>query len=79
MCAVCFPGKRTFRHTGHGAWLDFVVLCRCWEDAGGLWRVLDRAGGSVTVGLYRRDGGEETDRFVATDPRLTQFFGRAHQ
>jgi hypothetical protein len=34
--------------------------------------VLDRVG-SVTVGLYRCDGGEETDRFIATDPRLTQF------
>jgi hypothetical protein len=52
---------------------DFVALLRRWEDAGGLWRVLGRAGGSVTVGLYRCDGGEETDRFVATDPRLTQF------
>ena len=52
---------------------DFVALLRRWEDAGGLWRVLGRAGGSVTVGLYRCDGGEETDRFVATDPRLAQF------
>jgi hypothetical protein len=50
---------------------DFVALLRRWEDAGGLWRVLGRAGGSVTVGLYRCDGGEETDRFVAPDPRLT--------
>ena len=29
--------------------------------------------GGVTVGLYRCDGGEETDRFVADDPRLEQF------
>ena len=52
---------------------DFVALLRRWEDAGGLWRVLDRAGSSVTVGLYRCDGGEETDRFAATDPRLAEF------
>lgn len=52
---------------------DFIALLRRWEDAGGLWRVLDRVGGSITVGLYRCDGGEETDRFVATDPRLAQF------
>jgi hypothetical protein len=52
---------------------DFIALLRRWEDAGGVWRVLGRAGGSVTVGLYRCDGGEEADRFVATDPQLAQF------
>jgi hypothetical protein len=53
--------------------LDLVALLRRWEDAGGLWRVLGRDVGAVTVGLYRCDGGEETDRFVADDPRLEQF------
>jgi uncharacterized protein len=52
---------------------DVVARLRRWEDAGGLWRVLARGSGGVTVGLYRCDGGEETDRFVATDPRLEQF------
>jgi hypothetical protein len=52
---------------------DFVALLRRWEDAGGLWRVLARDAGGVTVGLYRCDGGEETDRFTATDPDLAQF------
>jgi len=52
---------------------DFVALLRRWEDAGGLWRVLRRAGDSVTVGLYRCDGGEETDRFVAMDAQLARF------
>ena len=52
---------------------DFVALLRRWEDAGGLWRVLRRAGDSVTVGLYRCDGGEETDRFVAADAQLARF------
>ena len=48
-------------------------MLRRWEDAGGLWRVLGRDVGGITVGLYRCDGGEETDRFVADDPRLEQF------
>jgi hypothetical protein len=54
---------------------DYVAMLRRWEDAGGLWRVLGRDAGAVTVGLYRCDGGEETDRFVADDPELAQFVG----
>jgi hypothetical protein len=52
---------------------DFVALLRRWENAGGLWRVLARDAGVVTVGLFRCDGGEETDRFTATDPQLAEF------
>jgi uncharacterized protein len=52
---------------------DFIARLRRWELAGGLWRVLGRDGDAVTVGLYRCDGGEEADRFVATDPQLAQF------
>jgi hypothetical protein len=52
---------------------DFVALLRRWEDAGGVWRVLGRDLSAVTVGLYRCDAGEETDRFSADDPRLAQF------
>ncbi|HET9303396.1 MAG TPA: DUF309 domain-containing protein [Propionibacteriaceae bacterium] len=52
---------------------DYVALLRRWEQAGGLWRVLNRDGGAVTVGLYRCDGGEEADRFVATDTQVEQF------
>ncbi len=52
---------------------DLVGLLRRWEDAGGLWRVLGRDVGGFTVGLYRCDGGEETDRFIAEDPRLMEF------
>jgi hypothetical protein len=52
---------------------DFVALLRRWEDAGGVWRVLGRDLDAVTVGLYRCDAGEETDRFSADDPRLAQF------
>ena len=52
---------------------DFVALLRRWEDAGGVWRVLGRDLDVVTVGLYRCDAGEETDRFSAGDPQLARF------
>jgi uncharacterized protein len=52
---------------------DFVAQLRRWEDAGGVWRVLSRDRDAVTVGLYHCDGGEEADRFVATDPRVAEF------
>ena len=52
---------------------DFVAQLRRWEDAGGVWRVLGRDLGVVTVGLYRCDAGEEADRFTADDPQLAQF------
>jgi len=52
---------------------DFVAALRRWEDAGGVWRVLGRDFETVTVGLYRCDIGEEVDRLVADDPRVTEF------
>jgi hypothetical protein len=52
---------------------DLVAVLRRWEDAGGQWRVLARDVGGITVGLYRCDGGEETDRFIADDARLAEF------
>ncbi|HEY6812498.1 MAG TPA: DUF309 domain-containing protein, partial [Propionibacteriaceae bacterium] len=52
---------------------EFVAKLRRWEDAGGVWRVLGQDHDAVTVGLYRCDGGEEADRFVATDPRVAEF------
>jgi hypothetical protein len=52
---------------------DLVAQLRRWEDAGGVWRVLSRDRDAVTVGLYRCDGGEEADRFVASDPRVGEF------
>jgi len=51
---------------------DFVAMLRRWEDAGGVWRVLGLDRDAVTVGLYRGDGGAEADRFVATDPQVTE-------
>lgn len=55
---------------------DPVARLRRWEDAGGLWRVLDRDAGGITVSLCRRGGGEEADRFVTDDPGLATFLGR---
>ena len=52
---------------------DPVAVLRRWEDAGGVWRILGRKDGAVTVGLYRCDGGEEVDRFSSADPRLEAF------
>jgi hypothetical protein len=53
--------------------VEVVATLRRWEDAGGLWRVLARDAGSITVGLYRCDGGEEVDRIVTAEPPLTGF------
>jgi uncharacterized protein len=54
---------------------NFVDLMRRWEHAGGVWRVLGQDHRTVTVALYRCDGGEEADRFVSTDPQVAEFLG----
>ena len=52
---------------------DPVEVLRRWEDAGAHWAVISRRGDSVTVGLYRCDGGEMVDRLTSADPRLRDF------
>ena len=52
---------------------DPVAELQRWADAGAIWRVLDRRRDSVTVGLYRCDGGEEVDRISSSDPLLLRF------
>jgi len=52
---------------------DPVAALQRWEDAGAHWAVIDRDADSVTVGLYRCDGGEEVDRFTSADPALLRF------
>jgi hypothetical protein len=54
---------------------NYVDLLRRWETAGGVWKVLGQDHRAVTVALYRCDGGEEADRFVSDDPRVSQFLG----
>ena len=44
-----------------------------WAAAGAVWRVIDRRRDTVTVALYRCDGGEEMDRISSADPRLLRF------
>lgn len=54
---------------------DAVATLQRWQDCGGVWRVLDRSGDRVTVGLYRCDGGEEMDRVISSDLTLLEFLG----
>jgi uncharacterized protein len=51
---------------------DVVARLQRWEDAGGVWRVIGQQQATLTIGLYRCDGGEEADRFTSNDPRLVQ-------
>lgn len=52
---------------------DPVEVLRRWEESGAHWAVLFRRSDSVTVGLYRCDGGEEVDRLTSAEPRLLEF------
>jgi hypothetical protein len=51
---------------------DPVAVLQRWADAGAVWRVVDRRD-TVTVALYRCDGGEEVDRISSADPHLLRF------
>jgi hypothetical protein len=50
-------------------------VLRRWEDAGGVWRVLGRSAGGLTVALCTCTGGEEVDRLSSDDPRLAAYVG----
>jgi hypothetical protein len=52
---------------------DPVAVLRRWEDAGGHWRVLERRGDTVTVGLFRCDGGEQVDEVCSRDAAVLAF------
>ena len=52
---------------------DPVTVLQRWQDAGARWSVIARHGNTVTVGLYRCDGGEEVDRVTSSEPRLLTF------
>jgi hypothetical protein len=54
---------------------DPVNVLRRWEAAGGLWRIVGRAGGQLTVGLFRCDGGEQVDAVRSDDAALHAFVG----
>jgi hypothetical protein len=54
---------------------DPVETLLRWESAGGVWRVIGRAGGSLTIGLFRCDGGEQIDLLRSDDANLLEFVG----
>lgn len=57
----------------HGS--DPVAVLRRWEAAGGVWRVVTRSAGSMTVALCQCTGGEEVERLTSSDPGLEVFVG----
>lgn len=46
-----------------------------WENAGGVWRVVGRVGGQVTIALRSCDGAEEMARFSTTDVEVLELVG----
>lgn len=54
---------------------DPVAVLQRWEDAGGVWEVLSRSSGSLTVRLCTCTGGEEVDRLVSASPALAAYVG----
>lgn len=54
---------------------DPVDVLQRWEAAGGLWRIVGRANGYLTVGLFRCDGGEQVDAVRSDDAALRALVG----
>jgi hypothetical protein len=54
---------------------DLVTRLQRWQDSGALWRVLDRRGDRVTLGLFTCDGGEEMERATSDEPSVLAFIG----
>lgn len=52
---------------------DAVALLRRWEDSGAVWRVLERRGAHVTVGLWTCTGDELVDRVQARGEELDAY------
>jgi hypothetical protein len=52
-----------------------VAMLFRWELAGGMWRVLDRDEGELTIGLFSCDAGEEMERFTSADEQLLAVVG----
>jgi len=50
-----------------------VDVVRRWEDSGGVWRVVGRRRGELTVALCTCTAGEEVDRVVSAEPALIDF------
>lgn len=54
---------------------DPVAVLRRWHDSGGVWRVVGRRCGAVTIALFPCTGGEEVDRLTSADVGLIRFVG----
>lgn len=49
---------------------DALEALTRWENAGGIWRVIGRGAGFLTIGLFRCDGGEQVDVLRSDDAKL---------
>jgi len=54
---------------------DPADVLRRWEAAGGVWEVVSRSAGGLTVRLCTCTGGEEVDRLVSSAPSLVEYVG----
>jgi hypothetical protein len=52
---------------------ELVESLQRWEDSGAVWKVLQRQGDKVTIGMFRCDGGEEVDRFTSDARDVVDF------
>jgi hypothetical protein len=54
---------------------DQVAQLRRWEEAGAVWQVIARRATTMTIGLFRCDGGEEVSRFTCRDADVFAYVG----
>ena len=52
-----------------------MAVLQRWQDAGAHWAVIARHKDSITIGLYRCDGGEEAELLVSEDADLLGWLG----
>lgn len=54
---------------------DPLAILQRWEGAGGVWRVVGRGAGYLSIGLFRCDGGEQIDLLRTNDANLLAYVG----
>ncbi len=52
---------------------DPVAALRRWEESGAVWRVEQRACGTVTIALMTCDGGEQVGQVRCTEDAVEDF------
>ena len=55
--------------------VDHVRELVRWEHSGAVWRVLDRSGSTLTIGLFSCDGAEQMGRVRSSDPAVLGYVG----